>query len=210
MPAIQAAPAGAPTHVVADLDRALIGPADELATFLDETDGAREEKALDFLRAGDRDGYLDLRLKESVAFLCVGRAEQAFGAAREVWVGIEGRASQTAQALALTQLAACSNARGDRRAALRAGRRAEALLAAEVGDDVPSILAVRAWLLKLLEEKGRDTEPVRERLQRTLAALARAASTPADKARLDRLRTIFVDSASPPHWALVHLRSWRF
>ncbi|MAG58742.1 MAG: hypothetical protein CMJ83_20830 [Planctomycetes bacterium] len=209
MPATSARLDADPKSLVAELDRAIQTGPEDLSAWLDATDEAREDAACHLLREGDRDGYFDLRLRESVALQIAGRPEQAFGAAHEVWVGVDGRAPYTACALVLTQLAACARDRGDIRAALRAARRAEALIVADSGDDLPQVLAIRAWLLRILESRGSDITAVRDRLNRTLAGLTRAAKDPAAQARLDRMRRSFIESTDPPHWAFVHFRRWK-
>ena len=68
--------------------------------------------------------------------------------------------------------------------------------------------SLRAWLLRILESRGSDVTAVRDRLNRTLASLTRAAKDPAAQARLDRMRRCFIENTEPPHWALVHFRRW--
>jgi len=184
-----------------DLESALIGKEHDLGAWLDATGGHRHVAAARLKGVGDLDGYLELRLWESAAELEAGRVERAFAAAREVWVAIDGRVPYPAQALVLSQLAACSKGRGDFRGAIRAARRAEALLVAGAGDATPSVLAVRAWLWRCLEEYGQHAESVRLRLDRTVTAMQDAMS--------DDMRWTFLESETPPHWALVHLLRWR-
>lgn len=198
-----------PRGVQEDLARALAGGERDLGAWLDATDGSRRAAAGRLRDQGRVDSYLELRLWESVAQLEAGRAERAFRTIREVWVAVEGRVPYSARALILTQLAACSKARGDLRGSIRAARRAEAFLVAEAGDSVPSVLAVRAWLLHCLEERGAGAGPVRGRLEQTLSGLAHSMATPDRQARLDRMRLVFLESGPPPHWALVHLLRWR-
>lgn len=190
-----------PRTIRQGLEHALTGHEYDLGAWLDATDGERHVAAARLKREGDLDGYLELRLWESAAQLQAGRVERAFAAAREVWVAIDGRVPYAAQALVLSQLAACSKERGDLCGAVRAARRAEALLAAEAGDGTPAVLAVRAWLWRCLEERGQDVDAVRQRLDRSLAAM---------EGRLpDGFRQAFLEREAPPHWALVHLLRWR-
>jgi ATP/maltotriose-dependent transcriptional regulator MalT len=181
----------------------------ELQEFLEESEEERKEAARSFLLCGDRESLAVLRLRESVAWSRLGRAEQAFLAAREAWSHIEGRAALSVQALVLTQLAETAAGRGDLSAAVRSARRAEALLVASGGAGTPQGLAVRAQLAALLHERGEVAESVLGRLGETLTALSGLATTPAAKGRLARLVEVFVDSARPPSWARCYCLGWR-
>jgi hypothetical protein len=184
-----------------ELENALNGNEHDLGAWMDATGPQRHMAATHLKGVGDLDGYFELRLWESVAELEAGRVERAFAAAREVWVAVDGRVPSPAQALVLSQLAACSKARGDFRGAIRAARRAEALLVAGTGDATPAVLAVRAWLWRCLEAHGQNTDGVRARLDRTVAAMQDSMS--------DGMRGTFLENDAPPHWALVHLLRWR-
>ena len=187
----------------------MAGGEHDLGAWLDVNEAQRREAATARRAAGDMDGYLELRLWESVAQLEAGRVERAFRAIREVWVAVDGRIGYTPQALVLTQLAACCKARGDLRGGIRAARRAEALIVAEAGDSAPCVLAVRGWLLSCVRERGEGVEPIRQRLEQTLAGLTHTMRGDDARARLDRMRSAFVEANEPRHWALVHLMRWR-
>lgn len=184
-----------------ELEHALNGNEHDLGAWIDATGAQRHVAAMRLKGVGDLDGYLELRLWESAVELEAGRVERAFAAVREVWVAVDGRVPYPAQALVLSQLAACSRARGDFRGAIRTARRAEALLVAGAGDAAPAVLAVRAWLWRCLEAHGQNTDGVRARLDRTVTAMEDSMS--------DGMRWTFLENEAPPHWALVHLLRWR-
>ena len=178
---------------------ALNGHQANLGAWLDQNDERRRLAATGLKAIGDLSGYLELRLFESAAQLSAGRVERALSEAREVWKVIEGHAPYPAQALVLTQLAACAKARGDISAAARAARRAEAMLTAESGDATPAVLAVRSWLWRCLQGRA-AASAVKKRLDRSVKIMGARVT--------DGMRTAFLESASPPHWALVHMRRW--
>lgn len=149
-----------------------------------------------------------LRQKESLLLLEAGLVEQALQAAREAWTRVEGRLSGSMQSLVLTQLAACYEARQDLRAAVRACRRAEALVVAECGDALPQTLAVRAQLVRLLRKSGRDAALPQKRLDRTARALRQEAVTPRQRARVEPMIARFIDCEEPPTWAWLYQRRW--
>ena len=160
-----------PNEVLQSLDAALdreIAPHDPIVREL--TEAVRD--TVTTLRR-DRDWHLlaGLRQKESLLLLEAGLVEQALQSSLEAWQLVQGRLSGAMQALVLTQLAACLEARGDLRGAVRAARRAEALAIAECGDALPQSLAVRAQLVRLLEKSGRDVTLPRRRLDRTIDSL---------------------------------------
>ena len=147
--------------------------------------------------------------RESVSLLLESMPEQALSAAHEAWHLAGGRLREETQALVLTQIAACHRSRGDLRGALRAVRRAEALLVAKCGESPAQVLAVRAQLVSLLRAAGRDDASARRRLVRTYSILGKRVHDLAAAGRYRQLREVFLELDCPPTWAeTLHLR-WR-
>jgi hypothetical protein len=180
-----------------------------LLAFLERTEGERAAAARQYFLNNDRASLGILKLRESVGWLSLGRAEQAFQSAHDGWATMEGRATGVVQALVLTQLAAATAVRGDLSGAIRAARRAEALLVADRGDPSPQSLAVRAQLVTLLRHRGDSTEAAIQRRDATVTGLLAQTKDPVSLARLERLIAVFAKGDDPPSWALCYCLGWR-
>jgi hypothetical protein len=196
-----------PMPVLSELSRRLQGRLQDLRAFMDTSVRERGLAAHAFFFARSLDELATLKLMESVAWSQLEHHEQAFTAAHEAFSAVTDRASGHLQALVLTQCAATAAAHGDLRAAIRAARRAEALIVAEVGEDTPQTLVVRAQLIALLCRYGEDAAAVQQRRQRTLDLLA--AQPHLSRERFERYATTF-DGLRPPSWALCFCLRWRF
>ncbi len=196
-----------PQPVLAELSRRLQGKLPDLRAWMDESVRERAMAAHALFFARSLDELATLKLMESVAWSQIEHHEQAFTAAHEAFSAVTERASQHLQALVLTQCAATAEKRGDLRAAIRAARRAEALIVAEVGEDTPQTLVVRAHLVALLQKYGEDASAAELRRQRTLQRLS--AQPHLSSQRFERYASTFSGSRSP-HWALCFCLRWRF
>lgn len=196
-----------PQPVLSELSRRLQGRLPDLRAWMDASvrDRAIAAQALFFARSLDE--LATLKLMESVAWSQLEHHEQAFTAAHEAFSAVTERASQHLQALVLTQCAATAAARGDLRGAIRAARRAEAQIVAEVGEDTPQTLVVRAHLVALLQRYGEDASAAEQRRQRTLQLLS--AQPHLSRQRFERYAATF-SGLRPPHWALCFCLRWRF
>ena len=194
--------------VIAWLDDALV--ADELPGPVLERSAPARRAAAERLSAARDDSQLSsLRLRESLLYHLNGEVEQAYLAAHDSWVAIDRCGPPHVQALVLTQLAACSEARGDTRGALRAVRRAEALLVSTTREDTPQVLAVRAQLVALLEQGGQESGPAIRRRDRSCRLLAHLSRGERAARRFERMRRSLIESCHPPHWALLYGKRWR-
>jgi hypothetical protein len=156
-----------------------------------------------------RSTLASLRLKESLVCEALGLTQQAFAAAHEAWVLVADRVSPAMQALMLSQLARCYELRGDLRAAVRAARRAEALIVAECGEDLPQTLAVRAQLVHLLERTGRPTGTAILRRDRSLELLRRSVRNPDQRDRFLAFLEEFSERPDPAPWSWLYQDRWR-
>jgi len=191
------------------LDLALECPAGNAGDILARHAESRREHAEWLERRGLRAEYVAFRLKESVLLLRESMPELALRAVHDAWCAARRALSPQARALVLTQLGDCLRERGDLRAALRAARRAEALLVAAEGDSLPQVLAVRAQIVSLMRARGMDTSFVEERMQRTLNGLAAEVRDEDGRRRLQRLEQVFTHSVRPPCWASLFFQRWR-
>lgn len=191
------------------LDLALELPAGNAGDVLARHAERRVEHAQRLERNGLGAEYVAFRLKESVLLLRESMPELALRAAHDAWSAARRGLSSEAKALVLSQLGECLRERGDLRAALRAARRAEALLVAAAGDALPQVLAVRGQIVSLMRARGMDTSFVQERMQRTLQGLAAEVGDEEGMRRLRRLEQVFVHTTRPPCWARLFFQRWR-
>ncbi len=196
-----------PQPVLDALAAHLQGALPDLQVWMESSGSARALAARAFFLQRSIDDLAALKLMESVAHLLLQHDEMAFTAAHDAWTTVAGRSTGHLQALVLTQLAATAAKHGDERGAVRACRRAEALIVAEAGEDTPQALAVRAQLVALLTARGDDTGAAEQRRKRSLELMHQSQS--ATPARLQRYATTFV-GAQPPSWALCYCLRWRF
>ncbi|MSR75319.1 MAG: hypothetical protein EXS14_07610 [Planctomycetes bacterium] len=196
-----------PQPVLEHLAGLLQGRLPELQVFMESSGGERALAARAFFLTRAIDDLAALKLMESVAHLLLDCHEKAFTAAHDAWTTVAGRSNGHLQALVLTQLAATAARRGDGRGAVRAVRRAEALIVAEAGEDTPQALAVRAQLVALQAARGEDITAAETRRQRSFDLMQQTMA--AQPARVQRYADTFSGN-QPPSWALCYCLRWRF
>ena len=194
--------------LVDQMDAASIQEPTRIRAFLSSTEGQRRRFAAHLTKDEDHEALCGLLLRESVLQLLSGSRSSAIQTIRQALRAL-GPVTHTAQrALVLTQLAACHEAVGDLRAAVRTARQAEASLVAEMRDETPQMLAVRAQLIFLLDRAEIRDPMAAARFSRTLEGLQRLATDDLSKAGLERLTQVFVTSSRAPHWALCYCQRW--